>query len=78
MEGEGEGTKDEEGGRGGLHTIFHLNMLIGSTSGSKKSQLWCNFEIWGTPIPTPFYRCFKFGAFAQIHGIWLHAKFRLY
>ena len=42
----------------GLHlqAKFHLNVFIVSASGGQKPQFWAFFDIWGTPVPTTFYR----------------------
>jgi len=42
----------------GLHlqAKFHLNVSIVSASGGQKTQFWANFDIFGAPVPTPFYR----------------------
>ena len=39
-----------------LHAKCHLNLFIVSASSGQKPQFWENFDIWGTPVPTPFYR----------------------
>ena len=39
-----------------LHTKFHVNVFIVSTSGGQNPQFWANFDIWKAPVPTPFYR----------------------
>jgi len=42
----------------GLHlpAKFHLNVFIVSASGGQKLQFWANFDIFGAPVSTPFYR----------------------
>ena len=39
-----------------LHAKFHLNVFIVSASRGQKPQFWANFDIFGAPVPTPFYR----------------------
>jgi len=46
----------EEGDVERLHVKFHLNVFIVSAAGGQKPQFWADFDIWGTLIPTPFYR----------------------
>jgi len=36
------------------HAKFHLNVLIVSACSGQKPQFWENFDIWRTPVPTPF------------------------
>ena len=31
-------------------------MFIVSASSGQKPQFWANFDIWGAPVPTPYYR----------------------
>jgi len=45
----------EGGGVERLHAKFHLNVFIVSASGGQ-TQFWANFDIWGAPVPTRFYR----------------------
>jgi len=42
----------------GLHLTakFHLNVFIVSASNEQKPQFWAICDIWGTPVPSPFYR----------------------
>jgi len=42
----------------GLHlqAKFHLNVFIVLASGGQKPQFWANFDIFGAPVPTPFYQ----------------------
>ena len=37
-----------------LQATSHLNVFIVSATGGEKHQFWANFDIWGTPAPTPF------------------------
>ena len=39
-----------------LQAEFHLNVFIVSPYGGQKPQFWANFDIWGAPVPTPYYR----------------------
>jgi len=39
-----------------LHAKFHLNVFIVSASDGQKPQFLANFDSFGAPIPTPFYR----------------------
>ena len=39
-----------------LHAKFHLKVFIVSASGGQKPQFWANFDLWGAPVPTAFYR----------------------
>ena len=38
------------------HAKFHLNVFTVSASGGQKPQFWANFDFFGAPVPTPFYR----------------------
>ena len=35
---------------------FRLKMFIVSASSGQKPQFWANFDFWGAPVPTPYYR----------------------
>jgi len=63
----GRDSEGREGGRGGqnegregeierLHAKFHLNVFTVSDSGGQQLQSLAIFDIWGTPVATPFYR----------------------
>ena len=43
----------------GLHlpAKFHLNVFIVSASNGQKAQFWTNFDTFGAPVSTSFYRC---------------------
>jgi len=55
-----QGRKEGWGGRKGkverLHAKLRLNMFIVSASSDQKPQFLANFNIWGIPVLTPFYR----------------------
>ena len=48
----------KEGGREAverfLHAKFYLSVFTVSAFGGQKTQFLANFDIWGTPVPTPF------------------------
>ena len=61
----------------GLHlpAKFHLNVFIVSASDGQKPQFWANFDIFGAPVPTLFYR--RGTNLVCYSSIRLPAKFRL-
>ena len=43
-------------GRLHLRAKFHLKVFIASASSGQQPQFWANFDFWGAPVPTPYYR----------------------
>ena len=39
-----------------LQAKFHLNGFIVPASGGQRQQFWANFDVFGAPVPSPFYR----------------------
>ena len=39
-----------------LRAKFHLKVFIVSASSGQKPQFWANVDLWGAPVPTPYYR----------------------
>ena len=39
-----------------LHAKFYLNVFIVLASSGQEPQFLANFDIWGTPVLTPFYQ----------------------
>jgi len=46
----------KQNGRLHLRVKFHLKVFIVSASSGQKPQFWANFDFWGAPVPTPYYR----------------------